>query len=248
VRPAAVLFDLDDTLIPEWPAIYAGWRSVAARVWGEVCSQRTSELEDAARQLMRETAPSQEYLMRVHFGLTTLLHGGLSRPGPESEAVRAYLPGFHRHAFESALPAELAGCSSELVDLWRDTRISALDVYPDTIEVLDRLAAHFPLALVTNGSSRLQRLKLKQTGLDSYFRVVVASEDIGVGKPDPAIFIVAAQQLAVAPASLVMVGNDHERDILGAGSAGIDAIWIQRDQAPAAPHRDLRQLPELLRW
>jgi len=47
---------------------------------------------------------------------------------------------------------------------------------------------------VTNGASDLQRRKLAIAGLEEYFDVVVASCDLGLGKPDPAIFDAALSQ------------------------------------------------------
>jgi putative hydrolase of the HAD superfamily len=101
---------------------------------------------------------------------------------------------------------------------------------------------------VTNGTSDLQRRKLALTGLAEHFDVVVASCDIGVGKPDPAIFAAALDALGVAPSEAVMVGNDRERDIAGAAAAGIRGLWIQHGPAGdggRADLHDLRQLPEL---
>jgi FMN phosphatase YigB (HAD superfamily) len=52
--------------------------------------------------------------------------------------------------------------------------------------------AELPLAPVTNGRSSLQRLKVRRTGLAGYFPVVVAADDIGIGKPGPQIFDAAS--------------------------------------------------------
>jgi putative hydrolase of the HAD superfamily len=112
--------------------------------------------------------------------------------------------------------------------------------------VLERLRRHVPLALVTNGASDLQRRKLALTGLAEHFDFVVASCDIGVGKPDPAIFRVALEALGVAASDAVMVGNDRDRDIRGAAAAGVRALWIQHGGDDRADLHDLRQLPELL--
>ena len=100
-----------------------------------------------------------------------------------------------------------------------------------------------PLALVTNGASRLQRAKLTATGIDRYFTFVVASEDIGIGKPDPAPFETALERLALAAGEVVMVGNDPDRDVAGARRAGIRPIWIDRgDPCPDGVEERISEL------
>lgn len=76
-----------------------------------------------------------DYLARVHIGLTDCLHGDLGGTGAAAEAVRDLLPDLHRNAFGPVLLGGSRGSSSELVDLCRQVRVDALDVYDDTVEV-----------------------------------------------------------------------------------------------------------------
>ena len=235
MRYRAVLFDLDDTLIPEAPAIQAGFDAVAARVWGAVTAARSAALREAAYAAWAQHAPAQEYLAGVHVDAADGLHGALAGQGEEAAAVRSFVPAFHELAFEAALPARAAGTSRELAGVWREARIAHLTAYPETRAVLESLRADRRLGLVTNGPSNLQRLKVRQTGLADYFSVVVAAEDVGVGKPGAPIFAAAMRELDLGPGEVVMVGNDLGRDIVGARAAGIDAIWVDRERVdPAA--------------
>ena len=133
----ALLFDLDDTLIPEAPAITAGYEAVAERVWGQSTPERVRQLTDAAHEVWRAGAP-WEYKERVHFSLGEGLHGEFVADGPEPDRLRRFIPRLHEQAFEAALPDAQRGSSAELVDTWRRARISALSLYPETREVLDR--------------------------------------------------------------------------------------------------------------
>jgi putative hydrolase of the HAD superfamily len=243
----AILFDLDDTLIPEAAALQAGYDAVAERVWGAGSPERTESLREAARAVWR-TGPPDAYATRVHFDHEEGLHGDLTAKGPEAEALRAFLPALHAQAFEAALPPAARGTSPELVDLWRTARIRALAPFPETLDVLEHWAARLPLALVTNGVSRLQRDKLAVTGIGGYFSVVVASEEIGVGKPDPAMFQAALSAVGVAADEVVMVGNDLDRDVAGARNAGIRPIHVDRNGGSATTDvvADLTQLEDLL--
>lgn len=223
----AILFDLDDTLIPERPAIEAAYAAVAERVWGASSPQRITALWEAARAVWLAGRPTA-YAKRVHFSLGEALHGEFIAVGRDADALRAFVPTLHAEAFEAVLPPEARGSSRELVALWRRTRMSGLTRYPETRRVLEHWSARLPLALVTNGASRLQRAKLEATQLQPYFATVVVSEEVGVGKPDRAPFEAALGALGLAAPDVVMVGNDVDRDVAGARGAGIRPIWIDR--------------------
>jgi FMN phosphatase YigB (HAD superfamily) len=98
-------------------------------------------------------------------------------------------------------------------------------------------------AVVRGGASDLHGASSRLPGFD----VVVASCDLGIGKPDAAIFEAALDALGVGASDAVMVGNDRERDVEGADAAGIRPLWIQhgRPESRADLH-ELVELPALL--
>ena len=179
------------------------------------------------------------------------LYGEFVAAGPDADVLRAFVPTLHAEAFEAVLPAQARGGSPELVELWNTTRMEALTRYPETESVLEQWTARVPVALVTNGASRLQRAKLAVTDLEAYFTAVIVSEEVGVGKPDPAPFEVALAQLGLRNDEVVMVGNDVDRDIAGARNAHIRPIHVDRigPHPPSATTdvvADLTQLNDLL--
>jgi putative hydrolase of the HAD superfamily len=248
MRYRAVLFDLDDTLIPEEPAIAAGFAAVAQRVWGSSCIERIRSLSEAADRVLREQAPSPDYLSAVHITAGDLLHGSLLGDRPRGDALRAFLPYYLEHAFDPALPESALSATRELTDLWREARMAALSVYPETVPVLEWLSGEVPLGLVTNGLSTLQRDKVERSGLSGYFTSVVVAEEVGVAKPDAMMFDETLRRLGLSARDAVMVGNDLERDIVGARSAGIAAIHIARAGAETDGDTiaNLRELGPLL--
>lgn len=248
----AILFDLDDTLIPERPAIEAGYAAVAERVWGTSSPERITALHEAARAVWLAGRPTA-YAKRMHFSLGEALYGEFIAPDPDADALRAFVPILHAQAFEAVLPPEARGSSPALVELWGTTRMAALTCFSETLAVLAHWHSRLPLALVTNGASRLQRAKLAATRLEPYLAAVVVSEEVGVGKPDPAPFRAALQALHLPSEDVVMVGNDVGRDIAGARNAHIRPIWIDRDRSrenawPASTETiaDLTELEDLL--
>ncbi|MFI5278430.1 MAG: HAD family hydrolase, partial [Ktedonobacterales bacterium] len=105
-------------------------------------------------------------------------------------------------------------------------------LFPEVMATLDRLRPQYTLALITNGAPDIQRDKLAHSGMEPYFPVVAVSGEVGVAKPDPAIFAQTLAALEVAPGEAVMVGDSPAADILGANRAGVRAIWIRREGQP----------------
>lgn len=84
----------------------------------------------------------------------------------------------------------------------------------------------YRLALVTNGRFPIQRDKAAAAGIARFFETIVISDQEGVEKPDPAIFLTALRRLNLAADAAVFVGDDPENDVRGAQSIGLKAIFI----------------------
>jgi HAD superfamily hydrolase (TIGR01509 family) len=98
------------------------------------------------------------------------------------------------------------------------------------LPALDALRARgHRMAVVTNGMSDLQWLKLSLAGLEPYFDAFVASSAVGIGKPDPRVFEVALVRVGAQAADAVMIGDNPIRDIAGACRTGIRTVWVDRD-------------------
>jgi putative hydrolase of the HAD superfamily len=110
--------------------------------------------------------------------------------------------------------------------------------FDDVLPALAALAAaHPPLALgvVTNGEGEPQRAKLAAIGLSERFRVVVASGEAGVAKPDAGIFALACERLDVEHRHTMHVGDRLDLDAEAAAAAGLHGVWLDRLQTPLAP-------------
>ena len=121
-------------------------------------------------------------------------------------------------------------------------------VYPEVPAVLEALCARgVVLAVVSNFDSRLAPL-LEALGLAPFFDAVVCSGEVGVAKPDRAIFAHALSALGVEPSEALHVGDSRRNDYDGARAAGIDALLVDRRAGTASPDiiPDLRGI--LDRW
>jgi putative hydrolase of the HAD superfamily len=148
--------------------------------------------------------------------------------------LRDWAPAYRREAWKLALAdagVVDARLAEELGERFAAERRRRHEVFADVRPALEELGARFTLAVVTNGASCLQREKLAASGLEGYFEAIIASGELGSGKPDPAIFRHALSCLCVGGEHAAMVGDSLSRDIAGATAAGIRAVWLNRDGA-----------------
>lgn len=98
-------------------------------------------------------------------------------------------------------------------------------IFPNSVKLLKELKSRgFITGVITNGPSALQNHKMDTSGLRPLCDIVVVSGDIGVHKPDPAIFKYTADKLDLKTEECVYVGDHPINDIEGALSAGMKAI------------------------
>ena len=99
---------------------------------------------------------------------------------------------------------------------------------PETIPVLTALRRDKKIGLVSNfDHPQHVRHVLAQYGLDPFFDTIVISSEVGVKKPDPAIFSFALEQTGLLQNEVIYVG-DTDDDVAGAAAAGILPIFIDR--------------------
>jgi putative hydrolase of the HAD superfamily len=98
--------------------------------------------------------------------------------------------------------------------------------FPNTIELLKRLKEkEYKLGLITNGFGDFQTRNIEAIGISDYFDVILISELEGIRKPDPAIFIKAAEKLNSNPAECVYIGDHPTNDVIASRDVGMRGIW-----------------------
>lgn len=125
---------------------------------------------------------------------------------------------------------------------------------PGAVAMLTAIQKHAKLGIVTNGFARMQENRLRKTKLDHMFDWLVISEEVGVAKPNIAIFEHTMALMGNPPKNeILMVGDNAASDILGGMNAGIDTCWLQHpgEELPAninPTHKitDLTQLASVI--
>lgn len=205
--PAAICFDLDDTLIDDAGASSAGLRAVMERLGHPDFG--------AARSLW-------DVQTEISFG--AYLRGELSLDQQRRERIRAL-------AVQAGHSEISDHHCDELYRLYLEAHQSSWQVFADAHPALQALgAAGFRLAVVTNGPEQMQHPKLQSMELTGYFHAVVCADTAGAGKPEPRIFEAAAQRLGVDPADCWHVGDQVQADAVGAVASGMRPVVIDRQR------------------
>ena len=105
----------------------------------------------------------------------------------------------------------------------------------DSIDLLCRLSETYPVAIVSGSPRRDIEEGIAIMGIADRLAFFLGVEDYAAGKPDPACFRTAAEQLGVPPAQC-LVFEDSSVGIAAAKQAGMFAVALRR---PGAPPQDV---------
>ena len=116
------------------------------------------------------------------------------------------------------------------------------ELYPGAIDVLEAVVETSQLALITNGIGAVQRARIERLGIGGFFSAIAISGELGMAKPDPAIFEHVFDMLghtrdrsAGGDRGAIIVGDSLSSDILGGHNAGIATCWFNRLNEPSGP-------------
>ncbi len=206
--PAAVLFDLDDTLYPYRPCNEAGKKAAheRARTLGyevdaaafETCYQR------GRREVKRDIdGRAAAHDRALYFKRALKLSTGEPQLDHAHDLGRAY---------------------------W-EAYLEAMELFDETIPTLETLGERdIAIGITTNLTTRIQLAKIDRLGLAQYVDAFVTSEEVGREKPASVMFTVPLARLDCRPSEAVMVGDNPNADIAGANAVGLETVLLEHDE------------------
>lgn len=114
--------------------------------------------------------------------------------------------------------------ATELLQDYLSSFASSSVLFPQTLDLLQRLSQTYRLGLITNGRSDLQRSVIAHHQLQTFFDPILISEEVGLAKPDPALFLRPVQDWGVTPEQVLFIGAHPLHDIKGAEAVGMTAV------------------------
>ena len=129
-----------------------------------------------------------------------------------------------------------------------------LGTFPEVPAMLNQLKQRgIKLAILSNGSPAMLAAVVGNSALDDAFDAVLSVEEVGVFKPHPSVYGLAAQRLDLEPQDICFLSSNGW-DACSAKAYGFRVLWCNRygqppERIPATPDgeiTDLSLLPELL--
>lgn len=202
--PELVLFDLDNTFYSYKEAHEAGMTAVQEKLKKQIGITEqdfTAAFDDARREVKNR-----------------LGHTGASH---------SRLLYFQRMIEKIGLRTQILLTLDLEQTYWR-TFLANATLFPKSREFLEELTIKgISRAIVTDLTSQIQFRKLIYFSIDTYFDLVVTSEEAGVDKPDQKIFDLAIEKFGKVPSCIWMIGDDLVKDIHGASKA-LNCVTIQK--------------------
>ena len=122
----------------------------------------------------------------------------------------------------------------DYVNVYRSQLLATCTPFDGIAERLSRVKQKAKTGLISNAyDGDEQRERIKHSGLEACFDVIVVAGDVGVYKPDPSIFLYALNLIQVAPDKALYIGDSITHDVAGAKSVGMKTVLFCKQ-----PRRD----------
>jgi HAD superfamily hydrolase (TIGR01509 family) len=141
------------------------------------------------------------------------------------------------------VPGRPRDVAAEVIDRMASRYRQRLPLLPGAVEVVHRLASHWPLGLASSSPRQLIDAVLESANLASKFRVTVSTEEVRAGKPSPAVYAEVVRQLGVDAQQAVAI-EDSSNGLRSAARAGLHVIAVPTKTFP--PDKDALSLASVV--
>lgn len=133
------------------------------------------------------------------------------------------------------------------------SKVEHIPIMPGLIQLLEKLQSKkYPMAVASSSTPEIIDLILRRTNLKKYFQVIVSAQETGKSKPEPDVFLLAAEKLGIKPSNCLVV-EDSPNGIKAAKAAGMICVAYegsgadpQKQTAADAVIRNFAQLEMML--
>ena len=226
----AISFDLDDTLYDNYPIMRRAEKKLLAFMQEQFPLTAGKSLhfwQHIKHQLLTDT-PDLAFDMGELRRRT--LRSGLEMCGYKGHEVESYVTRCFDYFYHER--------SNFVVD-------------KSVTELLEQLSQRVPLVGITNGN-----VNLEQIGISRYFKTCFHARLHQPMKPHPKMFLMTISLLDLPASSILHVGDNLEKDVMGASNVGFNTAWfacdrrmdLEKERTRVLPHVQLDNLQELLNF
>ncbi|EPI17806.1 beta-phosphoglucomutase [Enterococcus faecalis] len=151
----------------------------------------------------------------------------------------------HGHRENAFTPAEKEALAQQKNDHYVQLleHLTTEDVLPGVVPLLQQAQArHIPCAVAS--ASKNAPLILEKLGVRAYFATIVDPDSLSKGKPDPEIFLAAADSIGVLPQNAIGF-EDAQSGIDGLKAAGIYTVGLSANQPLIGADMQVSEMTEL---
>ena len=165
---------------------------------------------------------------------------------PEVDVYKIFSNMMHRYGNKTY-------SKSAIVDtavLFRSLTMRRFEVFQGVYEVLESLLEKYELSLISDAQWVFTEPEMAMLGLTPYFKFRILSSRFGFKKPDVRLFDMAMKKLMINPKESVYIGDNPQKDLVGAKKAGMTFILFRSEFKPCndfQPDRHFNDYSELLK-
>jgi len=247
LRFKAIVLDLFDTLV-NWNANLLPEMEWHGRRIHSTLPWVLPRIEDALGPVFE-----REKFLDVYLSVMEEINAEREREGIEITCTERFVRVFER--LEVKNNGDLQALARAVTRIHMDGVRSVTSAPPNRVEAVRRLAQTYRLGMLSNfDDSTAGHQIIADTGVRDLFEAIVVSADVGLRKPNPAIFERVTTMLALGADDILFVGDTPAHDVAGSKRAGMHAAWINRHgialpdgtPAPDIVIADLADLPAVL--
>ena len=165
---------------------------------------------------------------------------------PEVDVYKIFSNMMHRYGNKTY-------SKSAIVDtavLFRSLTMRRFEVFQGVYEVLESLLEKYELSLISDAQWVFTEPEMAMLGLTRFFKFRILSSRFGFKKPDGRLFDMAMKKLMINPKESVYIGDNPQKDLVGAKKAGMTFILFRSEFKPCndfQPDRHFNDYSELLK-
>ena len=133
----------------------------------------------------------------------------------------------------------------DMVRVYRE-HVPEISLFTGYRTLLEELGKKYRLGIITDGLPAVQRGKVRALGIEGLFEKIIYSWDYGKDRQKPHLypFTLMLDTLGVPPQSALFIGDNPEKDGVGARGAGMFYIRVAGGQVKAPPPQTFHALPD----
>ena len=153
---------------------------------------------------------------------------------PEVDVYKIFANMMHRYGNKKYSKSAIV----ETAVLFRSLTVRRFEVFQGVYDVLAFLLGKYELALISDAQWIFTEPEMAMLGLTPFFKFRILSSRFGFKKPDVRLFDMAMKKLMIKAAESVYIGDNPQKDLMGAKKAGMKFILFRSE---FKPYNDFRR-------